>query len=215
MSVSCIIKATSTNQQAGGWVQSETYTDAHADHGGAWEKWSFICVPGNHICGGQCSCLHHDNSVSAHHPALLQLSPLSFIMTLCCGGVVDRGQLKQLPLSSQPPPTHLLSSNLTFRNWMQARFTKCKLWFWQMAKRGYVGGRRRRKGTNWTEGKKGERRAEEGGTMLTSELLPDYCKRRGSACSCPCNLSHCSLPFHICPHSSSVADLITETEALS
>lgn len=30
-------------------------------------------------------------------------------MELCCGGFMDHGQLKQLPLSSHPPPSHLLS----------------------------------------------------------------------------------------------------------
>ncbi len=91
-----------------------------------------------------------------------------------------------------------------------------------MAKGRYVGGRRRKKGTNLSVGDmvkntwicnvhadsvmqreaqlRGRREAEEkGGTKPKSELLPNYCKSSCSACSCPVNLSHRSFPWHICP----------------
>lgn len=66
------------------WVQSETYTDVHVGRGGDWEKWSFISVPGNHICGAcvrvyimiiesQLTTLLHSNSLSSlfHHDVVL------------------------------------------------------------------------------------------------------------------------------------------------
>lgn len=74
-------------------------------NGGDAEKWLFICVSCNHICRS-CACLHHDNRASTHHTASLHLAcslSLSFIVMLCCGGLVDHGQFKQFPLSSHPP----------------------------------------------------------------------------------------------------------------
>lgn len=66
------------------WIQSETYTDVHVGRGGDWEKWSFISVPGNHICGAcvrvytmiiesQLTTLLHSNSLSSlfHHDVVL------------------------------------------------------------------------------------------------------------------------------------------------
>lgn len=156
-------------------------------------------------------------------------------MRLCCGGLVDRGQLKQLPLSSHPPPSHSLSH----QTWPSE--TDCRLapsvccGFGKMAKRGYVGGtEKERHDFNWEKrwlkilestasmqmeagrGKsaaerRGRRAAEEkGGTKPKSELLPNYCKSSFSACSCPGNLSLCSIPLLICPRSSTDADLISK-----
>lgn len=91
------------------WVQSETYTEAHVGCGGDWEKWSFISVPGTHICG---ACVHvYIMIIESQLATLHRFNSLSLSSWSC----VVEDSWTMASLNSPPPslptlhPSHLLS----------------------------------------------------------------------------------------------------------
>ena len=157
-------------------------------------------------------------------------------MTLCCGGLVDHGQLKQLALSSHPPPLPLaVTSNLTFRNWLQAR-SECVLWLWQNGKEGIRGREteKERQDFNWERrwlkilestasmqmesGREKVWRSGEEGEQLKRRVVQsrnlNSCQTIVRVAAPPAAVlvifPTARSPLHICPRSSTDADLISK-----